>query len=323
MIEPSAFSSSHKTAESSLKTQGIFETSLPHYGQKKQCSTSSSDLLEKREKPFQPLIPYTPSRPSLSFPTPPLTGAEEKARSVHTLESFKQNLVRLVDGIETIKSEEISHFDDLITKVSDRMIESKQAEIEKMKENERKSQEIQSWSFLQNLATALLSAATIVIGGTLLATGVGATLVAGGFIVGSGVFSLIGLGLANAKVHPYITGTLALCSAAMGLAAGGISFFSYAHQLPNMLTAIMQGVTNIALGSTTIGRESSEYQKALLDKELSKVQKELALEQSQFDILTENLKKTSELLENQETANILRNYQTSIKQIISDNQSAV
>ncbi|GAB4190257.1 MAG: hypothetical protein Tsb0015_11340 [Simkaniaceae bacterium] len=323
MIEPSAFSSSHKTAESSLKTQGIFETSLPHYGQKKQCSTSSSDLLEKREKPFQPLIPYTPSRPSLSFPTPPLTGAEEKARSVHTLESFKQNLVRLVDGIETIKSEEISHFDDLITKVSDRMIESKQAEIEKMKENERKSQEIQSWSFLQNLATALLSAATIVIGGTLLATGVGATLVAGGFMVGSGVFSLIGLGLANAKVHPYITGTLALCSAAMGLAAGGISFFSYAHQLPNMLTAIMQGVTNIALGSTTIGRESSEYQKALLDKELSKVQKELALEQSQFDILTENLKKTSELLENQETANILRNYQTSIKQIISDNQSAV
>ncbi len=275
--------------------------------QEKKITPIYLDGMQPQEVTDSLLTSYRPSRPvlpSLSHPIAP-------ANSRQKLHSFQENLSRFIDSVEEIKSREITHFDQLISEISERMIANKSQEMNHCQQNEQITKQTESWTFLKHLATALASSATIVMGATILANGGDWAL--GAAVIGSGIFSLIGIGMAHTSNHPNIAGAFALCSAALGLATGNFGALPSEKIIP----WILYGVFSITAGATHVGSKYSEYQKTLLEKELKKIQGKLNIEQQQLDDFSGAVKKTSELLSTQEISSLVKNYKSSMQRIIS------
>lgn len=178
--------------------------------------------------------------------------------------------------------------------------------LQKLKESAEHAKSSNVWSMLQKIATSLLSALSIVIGISLVATGAGALV--GGAMIGSGIVSLANLLLTETGIWDWIAKKLAhedeekrqllamILPASVGLLAATIGIFgsagAFAWSGINFLDkAILIAQTSLALfdGATTIGKGYADAKTLWLEADQINTKSKITVEQEMIDNTTRSI----------------------------------
>ncbi len=157
------------------------------------------------------------------------------------------------------------------------LVNIQQKHIDALQKTAEITKQVDTWSFIKNIATALLAAASIVVGTALLTTGTGGAMVAGGVLALSGALSVGALVSGELGARPCVTAALSLSSAALSLIAGGIGFKNFASKIPEMIMTIAQTATGITKSVTTMGQGIAKSKSLELKKLMGLLQVHSAL----------------------------------------------
>lgn len=219
-----------------------------------------------------------------------------------------------------------------------KQIRSDSAELEQL--NVKKTEEIRkhvlemqkdsTWSFLSNIMQYFLSASTVVLGGILVGTGVGAT--AGAFLIAAG-----GLGLVDRvakdtgayitiasyftksrelqmKIASWITSTILFVTIGLGITGGIMSSFSSGFDAARTsLTAIdaakkVEVAIGLASAGIAVGKSNS-------DKNTAQIQRSLQLIEGRIFLMKQELQRNGSEAKN--TINMMQAISTQTKQAIT------
>ncbi|MCK4935140.1 MAG: hypothetical protein KAR79_06090 [Simkaniaceae bacterium] len=229
--------------------------------------------------------------------------------------SFQSALIHLVDGIEQTKSRSYELGKTRLELNAKDQQEIQEKRIANLQATALKAQSIGNWSFLQQIASTLFGAASVVTGMALISTG---NAWVGGMMLGAGVTSTSSLILSEMGVDSRITGALALSSAAMSLLCGGLNFDQLANHLPALVTSIMSGAFNIANGVALFGKQYTESELTLLKAEKQDFSMLLAKAHKDSEEIQEDVKRASKQLTfAKEAANLLNDENREIIKILS------
>lgn len=135
----------------------------------------------------------------------------------------------------------------------------------------KKGEEVSWWSFMGDVVSGLLSAATLIGGAALTIAGIGTgnpvAIGAGAALVGSGAGGITALVLSKMGVDPTITGGIALASAGLALVGGITGWAQVTQEMPKLIMAIVQGGLGIAKGTSMWGQACGEADLAWLRME--------------------------------------------------------
>lgn len=178
--------------------------------------------------------------------------------------------------------------------------------LEKLKEASENAKSSDFWSLLTKVATCLLSALSVVIGISLVATG-GLTLV-GGAMIGSGIFSLANMLMSETKTWDWVAKKLAnddeerqkmlamLLPAAAGILSGLVGVFGSAGAVvwtgvTFFDKAILIAQTSLAMfnGVTTIGKGYADAKTLWLQADLTKMKSNITIERQMVDRTTKSI----------------------------------
>lgn len=222
-----------------------------------------SQAIYRLDSPFASPPSYTlPSRLSLDDPLP-----LEKPEICHP-DSFRVKQVpislaisKFLDRIEAILAiyfemleKELSHSENITAANIEKQIQL-QKELGKAQEKS------DWWDFLRKIAIGFLSAASIVLGATLLVPGASVlAIVAGTSMILSGGLSILGNILCDMKSHPQLSTALMVAGSGFAI-IGGISgaILGTAQVLPFLGKVAMAGLSVFTNGAT-IAKESYEYE---------------------------------------------------------------
>lgn len=244
---------------------------------------------------------YTPSIPTLQPP---------KKRTLQ--ESF----VGAVDTLHNVSVSSLEHDSQQIDVITERMIKAQKNRMDKLMEAAKQAGEKDTWTTLQLIASSLLSAAGIISGIAACSTGIPFGVAAGSMMIAGGVGTLASSWLDYTRHDKALTGALALASAGLSVAGGGMSYYLLAHQMPQLITTIIKSAAGVADGMGTLGKEYKERLISFIEAELAEINRTLTHEELKMQSLGENSKGSVNLIQaEQSAATALGNYMQSIKEI--------
>lgn len=178
--------------------------------------------------------------------------------------------------------------------------------LKKLKEASENAKSSDFWSLLKKVATCLLSALSVVMGISLIATGGGALI--GGAMIGSGIFSLANMLMSETGTWDWVAKKLAnedeekqkmlamLLPTAVGLLSGAIGIFGSAGTFAwSGVTffdkAILIAQASLAMfnGATTIGKGYADANVIWTQGDLTKMKSEITVERQMVDKTTQSI----------------------------------
>lgn len=152
------------------------------------------------------------------------------------------------------------------------------------------------WDWALDGIYAVTAAASVVIGGTLLATGVPPAMAAGGALVGAGIASLGTIIMHQIGGDTHWTRGLGLAFSGVSLLLLGSTYFFYSHLLPALVSSILTSTCAVlgACNEVTKGvlQKSAEEIKALLFAYNHKIQLGDLLREQEIQKMQEAAKDT-------------------------------
>ncbi len=201
--------------------------------------------------PLSSFEPLTPLKPQICHP-----------------DSFKVSPVsvslaisKFLDRVEAILAIYFEMLEKELTHTENMTASNIEKQIKLQKELEKAQETSDWWDFLRKVAVGFLSAASIVLGATLLVPGASVlAIVAGTSMILSGSFSILGNVLCDMKSHPHLSTALMVAGSGFAI-IGGISgaILGTAALMPFLGKVVMAGLSVITNGAT-IMRESYEYE---------------------------------------------------------------
>lgn len=229
---------------------------------------------------------WTPERPKL---TPP----DATFRSEYRLLAATDESRSLGSKVLGILATRLEHIKLTIQEIATQ-------NIQKLKESAARAADSHFWGILKKIATALLSAISIVIGVGLVATGGGAFV--GGAMIASGVLSLANFALSETGAWDWVATQLSngneerrkmlsiALPAGVGILAGGIGiagsihgFLTGALQFAEQAATIAQSLLAIFNSVVTIGKGGADARLIWSQADLSFIQGQLTGLRAQFD----------------------------------------
>ncbi len=258
-------------------------------------STSHNDtlpfLLGNSSAPREPTIPTSIplERPTLTRPT-------------------ELRFLNVTGNIRQMGDKFLSNLTDRLTLVKQNIEEISSEHIQKLKETAEKANSSHFWSVLKKIATALVSAFSVVFGISLLAGG-GAAGVVGGTMIASGVLSLANFALTELKIWDWVAEQIAddnkeqqqrlamILPAAAGILCGGIGLLgagwgigSNAIEFSSQLVQVAQTSLNFLDGVTTLGKGCADASLLWTQADLTLIDGKLTQERSYYELLIEGIK---------------------------------
>ncbi len=172
--------------------------------------------------------------------------------------------------------------------------------LQKLRESAEKAKASDFWSLLKKVANSLLSALSIVIGVSLVATGAGSLI--GGAMIASGILSITNMLVSGSRVWDWLAKKLAnededrrkmlamFLPMAVGLLAGVIGIFGSAGafawsgiEFAEKAVLIAQGTLGIIEGVTTIGKGCADANLIWSHADLTEVKSEMTIKRYLID----------------------------------------
>ncbi len=193
-------------------------------------------------------------------------------------EATPHQLQKLADSLFRLHADRLQSIEEQISFKTETILHEKHREAQKLLEAAEKTQHGNFWDFLKKIAGALLGTISILVGSTLVALGGPLGWGAGSLLIASGLTSVTSTVLAQLKINPEITSTIALVSAGLGLVGSAASLFTVAHSIPHLIATLANAFFTVASGSTTIASHEMKRQLAEIDHEMAKIQEALSLD---------------------------------------------
>lgn len=175
-----------------------------------------------------------------------------------------------------------------------------------LKEAAEKAKASDFWSLLKKIATALVSALSIIIGVSLVATGVGALV--GGAMIASGIFSLANMLMCESGAWDWVAEKLANedeekrkmlaihLPCAVGILAGVIGIFGSAGAFAwsgidffDKSVMIAQSTLAIFDGATTVGKGYADANVIWSQADLTKTKSKITIQRQQIENTTKSI----------------------------------
>lgn len=258
-------------------------------------SAAISDSMGPAES--QPV--WTPERPVLTSPNdlpPPNNNPYSVFRFLEATDESR-NLGNQIMNTLGLRLQNVKH------KIKEISAEN----IQKLKAAAQRASESSFWSTLKKIATCLLSAISIVFGISLVASGGGALI--GGAMIASGILSLANFAMGETGAWDWISKQLAgdneerqkqlawILPCAVGVVAGGIGLVgsiqgvaSGAIQFAEKAVYVAQTALTIFSAATTFGSGVASARLIWAQSDVTKIQADLTVEQTNFDSLIEEVK---------------------------------
>ncbi len=228
---------------------------------------------------------------------------------------FQKALIQLLDDVELSRTK-THHMDSTRLHLNTSELQAIQEKrIANIHDTALKAQSVDNWAFLQQVASTLFGAASILTGVALISTGKQGV---GSMMVGAGVSSVVSILLSEMAVDNRITGAIALSSAAMSLLCGGLNFDILATHLPRLMLTIISGVINIMNGVALFGKQYTESELTWLKSEKHNFDMMLTRSHREAEEIQDDAKRASrQLAFTKEAAHLLNDQQREITTITS------
>jgi len=219
---------------------------------------------------------YTPSRPVLEKPKVDLKGQQL---------SMGAMLAHFVDSVESNRSAALKLDHHRLELASENMDQIETEKFQKLKEAAVEVQKKETWDFWKKIAFGLSIATSAVIGVALIAAGGTGLVLAGGALVLSSVGTAASMVLEAKGYNPQVTGSLALVSAALGIAGSCGTAFLDPTSTYRLIATISQSALSLAHGTTTFGSNYSQAQLDALTHQLELIKHKIGVEMIETDRL--------------------------------------
>lgn len=244
----------------------------------------------------------------------PLTTPKEYESKI-SQKNLGELLKNIVDTLQRVRTETTLEQSSLLDYEVGELIADNKKSTENRIQKMNEQKELSIWDLLRKIFTCIGAALSIVIGGALIATGVGT--VAGVAMITAGTLGITSFILGETGVDPKITGGIALAGTIIGLGATIFNFSLIAAELPRLITTISVAIIGVTEGSTQIGIAYHQYKIELLEAENTDFDQSISLHK--IDIQAE-LAKMGHLVKRfenaaQTTTHIARDYQQLHKMI--------
>lgn len=224
------------------------------------------------------------------------------------------HLASLVDEQDALTSKGLTVASTQIRNIETHLAKTKEAIMTEINDRRSKEAQITLWGTLGQLAGYLTSAASLITGGALIATGTPQGIISGGLLMIGASSTMTGLFLSHFKNDPKLTGTLAILGAGLSMMGGVLSWNTIPEALrEKSITTLISSALGIMNGISMVGRSVTQSQLSYIDKLL--MEKKEAERESKSDIervkndmksttrrLTDLTKITKETLESLEKA---------------------
>jgi hypothetical protein len=209
--------------------------------------------------------------------------------------SISLAISKFLDRVEGILAIYFEMLEKELTHSENMTASSIEKQIHLQKQLEKASEQSDWWDFLTKIAVGFLSAASIVLGATLLVPGASVlAIVAGTSMILSGGFSILGTVLSDMKSHPQLSTALMVAGSGFAI-IGGISgaILGTAQLLPFLGKVAMAGLSIVSNGAT-IMRESYEYELCDMKSQNVETHKANEISNESYRRLQEDLTKFGE-----------------------------
>jgi hypothetical protein len=209
--------------------------------------------------------------------------------------SISLAISKFLDRVEGILAIYFEMLEKELTHSENMTASSIEKQIHLQKQLEKASEKSDWWDFLTKIAVSFLSAASIVLGATLLVPGASVlAIVAGTSMILSGGFSILGTVLSDMKSHPQLSTALMVAGSGFAI-IGGISgaILGTAQLMPFLGKVAMAGLSIVSNG-TTIMRESYEYELCDMKSQNVETHKANEISNESYRRLQEDLTKFGE-----------------------------
>ncbi|MDN3507956.1 MAG: hypothetical protein P0S94_03430 [Simkaniaceae bacterium] len=200
---------------------------------------------------------YEPSKPKLAPP------------------SIGKSLSKFIDNATDQQTKIADHNLEQIRRLTERMGKLELDKIHHVSQKAKEAFECDTWDFYKQVAYCLSSATSIIVGGSLCATGQAPLIYLGGSLIGSGIGTISAQFLEKQGVSKEICGAIALASAALGIvgSAGGMMYTP--GEMTKLIRTIISAVATLTSGVTQYKVNDAQANMQEIESMHSKIQHEL------------------------------------------------
>lgn len=199
-------------------------------------------------------------------------------------DSIASLLVNFVDISQNIQMINVQDAQKRIQSMTEKLAYFHDQEVQKLAEVAKLIAQRDTWDFLRKIATGLVGVATMILGGSCIASATPIGIGAGSCLVVSGGASILALILQETCDAPAAVAALSISAAALGLAGGGLGMYAglFTGTLETLLT-VGSCALQLTMGISSFAQGWTDYETNHLRAELKKIEAHVYEEESRLE----------------------------------------